>query len=542
MPRRLQAFELIESMRILFRVDASLEIGNGHVIRCLTLAQALKSIGANCEFVCRLHKGHLLTHIEQQGFVVHALPEGPLCTWLGTSWQEDADQTRQLIGNKRYDWLVVDHYELDAQWELALCDVATQRMAIDDLANRMHDVDLVWDQNLGRKASDYASWVGPECEVHVGAMRALLKPEFSASREESQQRRLRANVQHVLVTMGGVDKFNLTGRILSALEGMPNALPSTCRITVVMGEHAPGLRDVRNVAARMPWSTEVCVNVTDMARRMMQADLAIGALGTTAWERCCLGLPTLGVVLADNQKSGAEHLEKIGAVALLPIDVTMETVLERKLALVQQPNVLREMQKSCYQVTDGRGVSRLLQRLQLSSRLPKNVIMRMMQEHDLPMVLAWRNHPQVKRYMLTSHNISEQEHQAWFDRASQDKARALLIYECMGKPLGFVQFSGVFDDQGAPWGFYVSPQAPKGTGRALGEAAVYYGFSQLGVKKILGEVMPENEASKRFHERLGFVRTEALVPKTSMLSYELTFNSWFDQWRAQNHAQEVINE
>jgi UDP-2,4-diacetamido-2,4,6-trideoxy-beta-L-altropyranose hydrolase/UDP-4-amino-4,6-dideoxy-N-acetyl-beta-L-altrosamine N-acetyltransferase len=517
-------------MHILFRVDASLEIGSGHVMRCLTLAQALRNIGAQCEFVCRMHKGNLIAQIVHQGFVTYALPEGVMETWLGVSWQEDAEQTRRMIGMKHYDWLIVDHYELDAHWEHALRDVATQFMAIDDLANRKHDVDLVWDQNLGRKASDYSPWVEPKCEVHVGAMRALLRPTFFGLRAASRQRNQRQGIQKLLVTMGGVDKPNVTAKVLKALMEMPSALPSNCKISVVMGEHAPALNDVKEIASAMPWPTEVCVNVSDMASRMVQADLAIGALGSTAWERCCLGLPTLGVVLADNQKVSALHLEKSGAVMMLPNDANMVEVLRSKLMQIQQPNVLRLAQEACYRVTDGRGVARLLQRLRVLPSSVENAHIRRMQSNDLQMVLKWRNHPQVKEFMLTTHDISPQEHSAWFDRASQDEARALLIYEYLGEPMGFVQFSGLFDAQGATWGFYLSPKASKGTGGVMGTSALHYGFTQLGVDKILGEVMLENEASKRFHERLGFLQTNAGELNTPMLLFELTFESWFKKY------------
>ena len=262
----------------------------------------------------------------------------------------------------------------------------------------------------------------------------------------------------------------------------------------------------------------MCVNVTDMAQRMLSADLAIGALGTTAWERSCLGLPTLGVVLADNQLAGAQSLSQSGAVLLLPTDGSMGEVLKAKLAEIQQPSKLNAMQEACYRVTDGRGVFRLTQRLQALAHPVKNAGMRLMNESDLSTVLAWRNHPKIKQHMLTSHDIGMQEHRSWFERASQDQNRALLIYQPKDEPLGFVQFSGLFDSHAAEWGFYLSPGAPKGTGRLLGVSALYYGFTQLGVGKIVGKVMEKNEASQRFHDRLGFERIQVGLEKNHIFN------------------------
>ena len=292
------------SLVIFFRTDASLIMGSGHVMRCLTLADALRVQGAQCHFISREHSGHLLEVIRQRGHTVTALPAGnPIsamtanvvpqpahAAWLGCDWQTDALQTGAILTDLKPDWLVVDHYALDQRWEEAVTPQCRKLLVIDDLADRAHNCDLLLDQNLGRKSEHYAPLVTAQCQVLTGPQYALLRPEFAALRPYSLQRRqAQPALRQLLITMGGVDQPNATGKVLQALKTC--ALPQESRITVVMGLTAPWLQNVRELAAQMPWPTEVVISVGDMARRMADSDLAIGAAGSTSWERCCLHLP-----------------------------------------------------------------------------------------------------------------------------------------------------------------------------------------------------------------------------------------------------------
>ncbi len=289
-------------MKVVFRTDASLQIGIGHVMRCLTLADALRASGAECSFICREHPGNLLEQIRQRGYAVLGLPassadpiprdleeaaESNHSSWLGSDWATDAAQTRVGAGETAIDWLIVDHYAIDARWEQALRPICRKLMVIDDLADRPHDCDLLLDQNLGRDVSDYRKLVPDDCTVLVGPRYALLRPEFAALRDYSMRRRAIPQLKHLLITMGGVDQADATGLALEALKDCQ--LPGGSHITVVMGPHAPWLERVQLLAAQMPLSTDVKVNVHNMAQLMADSDLAIGAAGSTSWERCCLG-------------------------------------------------------------------------------------------------------------------------------------------------------------------------------------------------------------------------------------------------------------
>lgn len=376
-------------MKVAFRVDASLEMGTGHVMRCLTLADALKAQGAECHFICREHPGNLLALVRQRGYGASALsaptrpPHGTVESpserppsepqepahkaWLGTTWQADAQETETVLSKLLPDWLVVDHYAIDQRWEEALAPHYRKLMVIDDLADRPHRCDLLLDQNLGRQAEHYASLVPAHCRILAGPCYALLRPEFAALRPYSLERRkAQPNLRQLLITMGGVDQPNATGQVLQALKGC--ALPDECRITVVMGLTAPWLESVRELALQMPWPTDVVFNVSDMAQRMADSDLAIGAAGSTSWERCCLGLPTLMVVLADNQIEAAAHLQETGAADLLEINDYLGKELEDELSrLTQHSKFLVEMSTAASMITDGHGVDKSLYEIKVNN-------------------------------------------------------------------------------------------------------------------------------------------------------------------------------
>lgn len=354
-------------IRIAFRTDASLQIGTGHVMRCLTLADALRERGASCTFVCRPHPGHLLALIAQRGHQALALPElqeGAQRNhngtahghWLGTHWATDAQDTQRALSDRTVgqtvDWLVVDHYALDARWEEALRPQAQRIMAIDDLADRPHACDLLLDQNLGRKEADYGGLLKGTTTL-LGPHYALLRPEFAALRAQSLARR-QANLQlrRLLITMGGVDKDNATGQVLAALQSC--SLPADLRVTVVMGPHAPWLAQVQAQATQMPWPTEVLVGVDNMAQLMAESDLAIGAAGSTSWERCCLGVPTIQVALAQNQEAIAQALSRAGAALMLPGQAIAQT-LPGLIGTVANEDQLYAVSLAASGVTEGKG-------------------------------------------------------------------------------------------------------------------------------------------------------------------------------------------
>lgn len=366
-----------EGLRVAFRVDASTEIGSGHVMRCLTLADALAETGARCTFVMRQKPGNLEEAVRGRGHSAVMLPppesavsasggeeEPSHAQWLGTHWESDASETLTALADIDLDWLVVDHYALDVRWESRVAGRARHLMVIDDLADRKHACDLLLDQNLGRRPEDYAGLVSPETKQLIGPRFALLRNEFVRARESSLQARALREPVKLLISLGGVDANNITGDVLDVLADMPEA--GQWQVTVVLGAACPHAGSIREQADAMIHGVEVVVGASNMAELMAGADLAIGAAGGSAWERCCLGLPTLLIVMADNQRPGACALEAAGAAICLGEPHGVQGRLAGELRRLMKPgnDVLPELASKAASLCDGLGTRRVLDCLQ----------------------------------------------------------------------------------------------------------------------------------------------------------------------------------
>lgn len=353
-------------MLVVFRADASVQIGTGHVMRCLTLAEQLRQHGHQCQFICRDHPGHLGELIEGKGFELHLLAgtapalansadiDNSYAQWLGVTWQQDARQTLEVLSSLAADWLVVDHYALDARWEKGVAAAVGQIMVIDDLADRNHDCAVLLDQNLGSKAAAYDGKVPDDCIRLIGPQYTLLRPEFARLREGSLERRRHPQLKRILISLGGVDRTNVTGEVLRALS--ETSLPSDTELDIIMGAAAPYLDEIRDQALHSRFRATVSVSVSDMAERMCRADLSIGAAGSSSWERCCLGLPAILVVLADNQVRGAMALEAAGAVIVIDGPEMINVALDR----IRTTETLQRMSHSAAEVSNGGGAVKVV--------------------------------------------------------------------------------------------------------------------------------------------------------------------------------------
>ena len=352
------------------RADASIQIGSGHIIRCLSIADQLKSQGHKCFFISRNHVGNLTEFVSQRGYQTYILENTQDYTvtrfnneyqkWLCVSEDYDAEQTKNVIAiqNQFVDWIIVDHYGLSEQWEVYLRGSAKHILVIDDLANRKHNADIILDCGVINLESDYKKLNRGDVKILIGPKYALLRPEFSQFRahihvSEIDQKR---SPLKLLINLGGVDKDNLTAQILDIFDN--SILPYDTKLTVVMGLNAPWKNSVIEKARQIKYSTQVLVNVSNMAELMVNHDLAIGAAGSTAWERCCLGLPTIMICMADNQKMIAKGLQDLG----VTISLSQEEITTYLQEILQEITLtqLIEMREKALKITEGVGVDLLI--------------------------------------------------------------------------------------------------------------------------------------------------------------------------------------
>jgi UDP-2,4-diacetamido-2,4,6-trideoxy-beta-L-altropyranose hydrolase len=435
---------------ILFRCDASLSIGSGHVMRCRTLARELQARGAAITFLCRRQPGDLIALVEQE-FPVLALPEQPLfdCeglegrelygAWLGCSQQQDAGQCLEALaaaGIRGAHWIVVDHYGLASCWEALLQTglaegAPAQLLVIDDLADRVHLTTILLDQNFFGEATEqrYQGLVSPQCRQLLGPHYALLGPEYAQLHPLVPAR---TELRRVLVFFGGVDPANLTGRALEAL--MDPALAHLA-VDVVLGWQSPHWQAVAELVARRP-STTLHGPLPSLAGLIVRADLAIGAGGATTWERACLGVPSLVVAIAANQLPFAEALDQAGYLQLLgdAAFVNADQIRSALLARIAEPF----QPDAGSDLSDGWGAPRLATAM-LGAQLGINL--RPAIAADEALLLRWANDPEVRANSFSQEPIALADHHHWFHRGLTDRNRLMMIAMAAdGCPIGQIRF------------------------------------------------------------------------------------------------------
>jgi UDP-2,4-diacetamido-2,4,6-trideoxy-beta-L-altropyranose hydrolase len=335
-----------ERPRILFFADAGAAVGGGHVMRCLTLAGALIRAGGTCAFAATPAAAAILDAFAGAEIDRLPLPE------------ETAARLAAPVGDRAQAWgahaVVADHYGLGVAEEMVIRGSVHHLAVIDDL-KRPHLCDLVLDSNLDRTAGDY-----PGVETLIGPEFALLRPEFAALRPGALKRRSHAAPpRRLLIALGLTDVDGITGRAVEAI------LPvlGDMKADVVVGQGASSLP--RLVSLAHDPRLALHIDTREMAALTAAADLAIGAGGSSVWERCCLGLPALTLMLADNQRGAAEALAERGAArALNAADAAFDASLAAALLqLTSDPVALAAMSRAAAAICDGLGAERVAARL-----------------------------------------------------------------------------------------------------------------------------------------------------------------------------------
>lgn len=502
-------------MKIAFRVDASMQIGTGHVMRCLTLADALANDDTTIHFISRFLPNSLEKMLLDRGFGVSILPvaeesieEFPLAhsDWLGVAQAVDAKATLELVQNQEYDWLIVDHYALDISWERILRPAVKKVMVIDDLADREHDCDILLDQNLyADQEIRYKNKVSSQCKTLIGPRYALLRNEFAEFRKKVKPRQ--GKVARILVFFGGVDANDLTTKTVLALSQITG---HKFFADVVIGDQHPNKEGIETLCQRLGYACHVQTN--RMAELMANADFSIGAGGGAVWERACLMLPALSIPIAQHQVKQLVDVALTGAIYTFDAeDYTAEKIKKHVEALIEN-NVLRNLLSiRSAEIVDGKGVYRVAQALR--SEIEINV--RQANELDEKRLFEWRNHPKIRAVSFNKNEITWDQHHNWFSASLSNSNRVLLIGECNNKSVGVVRFD-LQNDSAEISIYLVQENENNGLGLPLIRSAEKWICQHRSeVKKLKANVLEANKLSQQFFIKAGY------APETRMYCKEL---------------------
>ena len=496
-------------MKVVFRVDASHAIASGHITRCLALAQSLRKRGADCTFISREVDGHLFASVIGAGFEQLVLA-GPLelsarelSHSAGRTPAEEAAQgTIEALAGERPEWLVVDHYGIDESWEKMLRPHVGRILVIDDLANRKHECDVLVDQNFNLLGSEqYSRLVSEETLLLCGPRFAMLQPEFAHQRSASK--RERSTGLQAFISFGGSDRENLTGLALEAFQ-----LPAFKEIAldVAIGQQNPHREILAEVISKRP-NSRTHYAPTSLAPLMAASDFAVGAGGTTTWERFCLDLPSVVVASAENQIPSCESLEGAGRINYVGFwtDVTvatLQTAIETVVDALESPDRV-----SPEPLVDGLGSERIAE---VMIPTPEGtLVVRPATRQDVGSYFSWVNDPQVRSQSLQTEPVSWPEHQVWFDQHLTDLDSLMLVLEARDLPIGQVRFDCTGDHAILDYSVDMIVR-----GRGLGAALLRRGLQRLEMRSPLtveAEVRNGNRASAVTLTRSGFeaVRSNA---------------------------------
>lgn len=406
-------------MKFVIRTDASRWIGSGHVMRCLVLADALKKACHQVTFVCRPQSGDLIDLIVERGHQVIKLPalatiitpasSADYEAWLQVPWQQDAVEVLSCV--TQVDWLIVDHYGINEQWELQIKQaLGCKLLAIDDLV-RPHVADLILDQTLDRTEDEYIdpqTTVTSQPVVLSGVEYALLSSQFSRIRKQRLQPMPISNRPKILISFGGIDEPNVTLMALKSLSEF-DAL-----VTVLLSPRAPHYLEVK---AWCDLHTNVVHHdfVQDMASLMNEHDIAIGAPGTTSWERACLGLPNIVIPIADNQQTVCQAL-----------------LVHQATVLVQPSNIEQELLPAIHHILDnycafayanlklcdGEGLHRVINAIIAGTEI-NGFRLKPVKIDDAALIFQWQTDPVTRRYALNPNIPNWEEHKSWIEKKLQ---------------------------------------------------------------------------------------------------------------------------
>jgi UDP-2,4-diacetamido-2,4,6-trideoxy-beta-L-altropyranose hydrolase len=509
-------------LRVAIRADASLRIGAGHVMRCLALAQTLRSRGHDVVFVMREGDGDLREVVaNSHAFRVLPLRATPAAPPGATDELADASQTLDVLDELHVDWVVADHYALGARWEAHIAATGPRVLAIDDYASRHHACTLLVDHNLVQP-SVYAERTVPDTGLLLGPRYALLRPEFTQVGSEPTTPEV---PQTIIVSFGGSDPTRQTTKALHAIR---NAHHAPGHVIAIAGHHHPDLDQLRTMATEWP-ALEVHTFVDDPASFLRRADLAIGAGGISALERIATGVPSIVLTTADNQDLPAAALSVEGALLYLgPASTAATDGLTAAIDAMANRYLRAAMRRRGRTLLDGQGPGRIVRAM--LQRTP--VTIRAATTDDRQRVYWWRNHPAIRAAAIDASEISWETHDRWFDVVLRDPDRHLLVAEHRDTPIGVIRYDLDRTTAVAELSIFLAPGAlGLGLGHPVLDAAnAWLTTNEPEVRRIRAHVLGSNTRSLKLFESAGF-RTQRTTLEIEQTSSEAATRAKTDDGR-----------
>lgn len=486
----------MKAPRLLLRANASAEIGTGHVMRCLALAQAWQRHGGRVHFLLGQPLAGLDQKLAEAGCEAAVLADSPA---LGSV--ADAAQAIAHAQQIKADWVVVDGYHFDAAYQEALKQAGLRVLFIDDYGPcDFYSADVVLNQNIYATQELYAQRAA-ETELLLGCRYALLRAEFRPWL--GWRREIAPVAQNLLVTLGGADSNNQTLKVLQGIGQVTTSL----HVTVLVGAANPHRLFLDEVAEQLrPLHTvELVQNAADMPERIASADMGVCAGGSTCWEMSFLGLPTAVLTIAENQRPIAAGLHEAGIAHSLGWfeDVTAADIAAVLHKLSADEAQRREMSQRGQQLVDGYGTERVVAEL---LRHRGGLVVRPALPEDAQLLWEWANEAAVRHNAFNPEPIPWEVHLKWLAQKLEQETARLWIIEQNGQPVAQIRY----DDRGdgrAEIGYSVAQGARgQGLGSKVLQETAALACHALGVSTVYGVVFQANHASRRAFIKAGFTQ------------------------------------
>ncbi len=486
------------SKRIIFRADASAEIGTGHVMRCLALAQALIDGGGEAIFAMSEVTEKLAERLEKEKCKIIRLDSRPY-------GEEDVNETGKIAQELNVSWVIIDGYNFGAKYQAFWKEKPTHTLFVDDYGHAgYYCTDAVLNQSLYAHEELYRER-DPYTNLLLGTPYVMLRREFLQYRRNSKS--IPEEAKHIVVTLGGADIRNITKTVIETLQKLSQFDTET---KVVVGGSSPHMEELKELTEKSPVPMELLYNIKNMPELMSWADLAISAGGTTCYELSFMGVPTIALILADNQVAFAEQMDASGTIKSLgkPSPILEEQLAEELERMITDREARTNMIKQQSALVDGYGVDRILMHL-----FDEELRLREANESDEELLLSWSNDPVTRQSSFSSSSIKPEEHSTWFQNKLNDPNSLLFVGVNQDeREVGIVRFD--LEGNEADISISISPNhRQQGLGQKLLELGCEILFAKTDVSLINAYVKPQNVASMHLFEKIGFNQKEQTYVK-----------------------------